>query len=215
MNELKLEYLKLKKKTRSWLGPILVFWLIMLAFPLTVEFMQDKLEIGFFSVLWIAILISMMLATEDIFIEDYNDGSLEQTIIKNTSFQFLISIRIVVYWLMIGVPISILSFIFSLGKSEDLLLSISVIPLSIISSYIFLNLFALGSALSLNKGSLLGALITMPLALPVLIVLGKSIIAFQLGINYLEFILLLLGCLSIIIIAVPIIVSFIIKAHLE
>ena len=146
MNELKLEYLKLKKKTRSWLGPILVFWLIMLAFPLTVEFMQDKLEIGFFSVLWIAILISMMLATEDIFIEDYNDGSLEQTIIKNTSFQFLISIRIVVYWLMIGVPISILSFIFSLGTSEDLLLSISVIPLSIISSYIFLNLFALGSA---------------------------------------------------------------------
>ena len=215
MNELKLEYLKLKKKTRSWLGPILVFWLIMLAFPLTVEFMQDKLEIGFFSVLWIAILISMMLATEDIFIEDYNDGSLEQTIIKNTSFQFLISIRIVVYWLMIGVPISILSFIFSLGTSEDLLLSISVIPLSIISSYIFLNLFALGSALSLNKGSLLGALITMPLALPVLIVLGKSIIAFQLGINYLEFILLLLGCLSIIIIVVPIIVSYIIKAHLE
>ena len=215
MNELKLEYLKLKKKTRSWLGPILVFWLIMLAFPLTVEFIQDKLEIGFFSVLWIAILISMMLATEDIFNEDYNDGSLEQTIIKNTSFQFLISIRIIVYWLMIGVPISMLSFIFSLGTSEDLLLSISVIPLSIISSYIFLNLFALGSALSLNKGSLLGALITMPLALPVLIVLGKSIIAFQLGINYLEFILLLLGCLSIIIIAVPIIVSFIIKAHLE
>ena len=215
MNELKLEYLKLKKKTRSWLGPILVFWLIMLAFPLTVEFMQDKLEIGFFSVLWIAILISMMLATEDIFIEDYNDGSLEQTIIKNTSFQFLISIRIIVYWLMIGVPISMLSFIFSLGTSEDLLLSISVIPLSIISSYIFLNLFVLGSALSLNKGSLLGALITMPLALPVLIVLGKSIIAFQLGINYLEFILLLLGCLSIIIIVVPIIVSYIIKAHLE
>ena len=210
MNELKLEYLKLKKKTRSWLGPILVFWLIMLAFPLTVEFIQDKLEIGFFSVLWIAILISMMLATEDIFNEDYNDGSLEQTIIKNTSFQFLISIRIIVYWLMIGVPISMLSFIFSLGTSEDLSLSISVIPLSIISSYIFLNLFALGSALSLNKGSLLGALITMPLALPVLIVLGKSIIAFQLGINYLEFILLLLGCLSIIIIAVPIIVSYII-----
>ena len=215
MNELKLEYLKLKKKTRSWLGPILVFWLIMLAFPLTVEYMQDKLEIGFFSVLWIAILISMMLATEDIFIEDYNDGTLEQTIIKNNSFQFLISIRIIVYWLMIGVPISMLSFVFSLGTSEDLALSISVIPLSVVSSYIFLNLFALGSALSLNKGSLLGALITMPLALPVLIVLGKSIIAFQLGINYLEFILLLLGCLSIIIIVVPIIVSFIIKAHLE
>ena len=215
MKTIKLEYLKLKKKTRSWLGPILVFWLIMIAYPLTVEFLQDKLEIGFFSVLWIAILISMMLATEDIFIEDYNDGTLEHIIIKNSSFQFLISMRIVMYWLMIGIPVSVLSFIFTLGTSEDLVLSLSIIPLSMISSYIFLNLFVLGNALSLNKGSLLGALVTMPLALPVLIVLGKSLISIQLGINFLEFILLLLGCLSIIIIVVPIIVSYIIKAHLE
>ena len=215
MKTLKLEYLKLKKKTRSWLGPILVFWLIMIAYPLTVEFLQDKLEIGFFSVLWIAILISMMLATEDIFIEDHNDGTLEHIIIKNSSFQFLISMRIVMYWLMIGIPVSVLSFIFTLGTSEDLVLSLSIIPLSMTSSYIFLNLFVLGNALSLNKGSLLGALVTMPLALPVLIVLGKSLISIQLGINFLEFILLLLGCLSIIIIVVPIIVSYIIKAHLE
>lgn len=215
MKTLKLEYLKLKKKTRSWLGPVLVFWLIMIAYPLTVEFLQDKLEMGFFSVLWIAILISMMLATEDIFIEDYNDGTLEHIIIKNSSFQFLISMRIVMYWLMIGIPVSVLSFIFTLGTSEDLVLSLSIIPLSMTSSYIFLNLFVLGNALSLNKGSLLGALVTMPLALPVLIVLGKSLISIQLGINFLEFILLLLGCLSIIIIVVPIIVSYIIKAHLE
>ncbi len=215
MKILKLEYLKLRKKTRSWLGPILVFWLIMIAYPLTVEFLQNKLEIGFFSVLWIAILISMMLATEDIFIEDYNDGSLEHLILKNASFEFLVSMRILIYWLMIGLPVSMLSFIFSLGTTENFILSISIVPLSLISSYIFLNLFVLGNALSLNKGSLLGALVTMPLALPVLIVLGKSLISIQLGINFLEFILLLLGCLSIIIVVVPIIVSYIIKAHLE
>ena len=215
MKILKLEYLKLRKKTRSWLGPILVFWLIMIAYPLTVEFLQNKLEIGFFSVLWIAILISMMLATEDIFIEDYNDGSLEHLILKNASFEFLVAMRILIYWLMIGLPVSMLSFIFSIGTTENFILSISIVPLSLISSYIFLNLFVLGNALSLNKGSLLGALVTMPLALPVLIVLGKSLISIQLGINFLEFILLLLGCLSIIIVVVPIIVSYIIKAHLE
>ena len=215
MKIIKLEHLKLRKKTRSWLGPILVFWLIMIAYPLTVEFLQNKLEIGFFSVLWIAILISMMLATEDIFIEDYNDGSLEHLILKNSSFEFLVSMRILIYWLMIGLPVSILSFIFSLGTTENFILSLSIVPLSLISSYIFLNLFVLGNALSLNKGSLLGALVTMPLALPVLIVLGKSLISIQLGINFLEFILLLLGCLSIIIVVVPIIVSYIIKAHLE
>ena len=211
----KLEFLKLRKKTRSWLGPILVFWLIMLAYPLTVEFLQDKLEIGFFSVLWIAILISMMLATEDIFSEDYNDGSLEQTLIKNSSFSIIITTKIFTYWLLIGLPISILSFIFSLGTTEDLSLSLSILPLAIISSYIFLNLFVLGNALSLNKGSVLGALVTMPLALPVLIVLGKGLIAIQLDINYQSFIFLLLGSLSIIIVAIPIVVSYVIKAHLE
>ncbi len=211
----RLELLKLRKKTRSWLGPILVFWLIMLAYPLTVEFLQEKLEIGFFSVLWIAILISMMLATEDIFTEDFNDGSLEQTLIKNLSFSISIVTKIFTYWLLIGLPISILSFIFSLGTTEDFSLSLSIFPLAIISSYIFLNLFVLGNALSLNKGSVLGALVTMPLALPVLIVLGKGLIAIQLDINFLSFIFLLLGSLSIIIVVIPVVVSYVIKAHLE
>ena len=215
MDIFKLEFLKLRKKTRSWLGPILVFWLIMIAYPLTVEYLQDNLLIGFFSVLWIAILLSMMLATEDFFIEDFNDGSLEQTIIKSNSFSVFLVTKTFTYWLLIGIPISILSFVFSLGTSENMTLSFLILPLSMISSYIFLHLFVLGNALSLNKGSVLGALITMPMALPVLIVLGKSIIAIQVEINYMGFVYLLLGCLSIIMVIVPQVVTYIIKAHLE
>jgi len=215
MKSLKLEFLKLKKKTRSWLGPILVFWLIMIAYPLTMELLPENLEVGFFSVLWIATLISMMLATEDIFLEDFNDGTLEQTIIKTRSFSSLVSTKVFIYWLLIGIPISILSFIFSFGTTENFDISLMIFPLSIVSSYIFLNLFVLGNALSLNKGSVLGALVTIPLAVPVLIVLGKGVVAIQFNINYSGFIFLLLGCLSIIIVAVPLVVSYIIKAHLE
>ena len=215
MDIFKLEFLKIRKKTRSWLGPILVFWLIMIAYPLTVEYLQDNMIIGFFSVLWIAILLSMMLATEDFFIEDFNDGSLEQTIIKSNSFSIFIVTKTFTYWLLIGIPISILSFVFSLGMSENMTLSFLILPLSMISSYIFLHLFVLGNALSLNKGSVLGALITMPMALPVLIVLGKSITAIQVEINYMGFVYLLLGCLSIIMVIVPQVVTYIIKAHLE
>ena len=200
---------------RSWLGPILLFILIMVSYPLTIEFLEQDLKKGFYSLLWISILLSMMFSTEDIFLEDYNDGSLEQIIISSTSFPFMVAKKILVYWLMIGIPISILSFLFSLGITQNLSISLFIFPMALISSYIFLNLFVFGTALSLNKGSVLGALITMPLALPVLIVLGKSIIAIQFGINYLEFLLLLLGCLSIIITVVPFIVSYVIKTHLE
>lgn len=215
INLIRLEFLKLRKKTRSWLGPIIVFLLIMIAYPLTVEFLQEKLEIGFFSVLWIAILISMMLATEDIFTEDFNDGFLELMVIQNSSFSLGVSIKVFTYWFLIGIPVSFLSFIFSYGTTGNFSLSISIFPLALISSYIFLNLFALGNSLSLNKGSVLGAIVTMPIALPVLIVLGKSLTALQLDINFLSFILLLLGSLSIIIVIIPLIVSYIIKAHLE
>tara|TARA_B100000963_G_scaffold53032_2_gene41181 strand:- start:11719 stop:12366 length:648 start_codon:yes stop_codon:yes gene_type:complete len=215
MKLLSLELLKLKKKTRSWLGPILVFWLIMIAYPLTIEVSSESMEIGFFSVLWISILLSMMFATEDIFTEDYNDGSLEQTLINETSFAYQVGAKVLIHWLLIGIPISVLSFIFSLGTTGDMVLSFLILPFAIMSSYIFLNLFVLGNALSLNKGSVLGAIITLPLTLPILIVLGKSITAIQLDINYLGFIFLLLGSLSIIIVSVPLIVSYIIRAHLE
>jgi len=215
MKLLNLEIIKLKKKTRSWLGPILVFWLIMIAYPLTVELSKENIEVGFFSVLWISILLSMMFATEDIFTEDYNDGSLEQSLINDAPFAYYVGVKVLIHWLLIGIPISILSFIFSLGTTEDIFLSLLILPFSIMSSYIFLNLFVLGNALSLNKGSVLGAIITLPLALPILIVLGKSIVAIQLEINYIGFMFLLLGSLSIIIVIVPIVVSFIIKAHLE
>jgi len=48
MNILYFEFLKLRKKSRGWLGPILVFILIMTAFPLTVEFLNEDLEQAFF-----------------------------------------------------------------------------------------------------------------------------------------------------------------------
>ena len=156
-----------------------------------------------------------MFAAEDIFTEDYNDGTLEQTMIVNSSFSLIVGVKIFIYWLFIGIPISLLSFIFSLGTSENLIISLLVLPMSMICSYIFLNIFVLGNALSLNKGSVLGAIVTMPLALPVLIVLGKSVSAIQLELNFTGFIFLLLGSLSIIIVIVPTVISYIIKAHLE
>ena len=113
-----LEYLKLKKKLRSWLGPIIVFILIMVAYPLTVEFLEKDLEKGFFSLLWISILLSMMFSTEDIFLEDFNDGTLEQIIISSSSFPFMIAKKIFIYWIMIGLPISALSFLFFIRHNK-------------------------------------------------------------------------------------------------
>ena len=215
MKLLKFELLKLRKKSRGWLGPILVFVLIMTAFPLTVEMLNKDIDQSFLSVLWIATLLVMMLATEDIFLEDFNDGTLEQMAIKHNSLSGVITIKIFVYWLLIGLPISLLGALYGFGITSSADLVIQLIPILMITTYIFLNVFSFGNALSLTKGSILGILITMPLVLPLLVVLGKVVIAINLGMNFLGFLFLLLGILSIIIFVLPIIISFVIKAHLE
>tara|TARA_A100001011_G_scaffold388670_1_gene468776 strand:+ start:1592 stop:2239 length:648 start_codon:yes stop_codon:yes gene_type:complete len=215
MDIVKFEFLKLLKKSRGWLGPILVFVLIMIAYPLTVEISDIELSQSFFSILWIAALLVMMLATEDIFLEDFNDGSLEQNAISQKSLPLIIGSKIFVYWLVIGVPISILGSIFCIGITNQSNFSIQILPVLLVSTYIFMNVFSFGNALSLTKGSVLGTLVTLPLLLPLLIILGKVVIAINFNLNYYGFLFLLLGILSIIIIIIPMIISYIIRAHLE
>ena len=215
MNVIKLELLKLRSKSRGWLGPILVFILILVAFPLTLEVSNKDLGQSFFSVLWIAMLLVMMLATEDIFLEDYNDGSLEQFAISNINLSYVIGVKIFIYWLLIGLPISLLGSLFCMGITSSTYLAAHIFPVLLITSYIFINVFSFGNALSLTKGSVLGTLVTLPLLLPLLIVLGKVVISINLNLNYLGFVALLLGVLSIIIFLIPLIISYIIRAHLE
>ena len=215
MNVIKYELLKLRSKSRGWLGPILVFILILVAFPLTLEVSNKDLGQSFFSVLWIAMLLVMMLATEDIFLEDYNDGSLEQFAISNINLSYVIGMKIFIYWLLIGLPISLLGSLFCMVITSSTYLAVHIFPVLLITSYIFINVFSFGNALSLTKGSVLGILVTLPLLLPLLIVLGKVVISINLNLNYLGFVALLLGVLSIIIFLIPLIISYIIRAHLE
>ena len=215
MEIIKFEFLKLLKKSRGWLGPILVFILIMVAYPLTVEVSDIELSQSFFSILWIAALLVIMLATEDIFLEDFNDGTLEQYAILQKNLPLIIGSKILVYWLIIGVPISIIGAIFCVGTTSQSAFGSQILPVLLVSTYIFMNVFSFGNALSLTKGSVLGTLVTLPLLLPLLIILGKVVVAINFDLNYLGFLFLLLGILSIIIVIIPMIISHIIRAHLE
>jgi heme exporter protein B len=215
MDIIKFEFLKLLKKSRGWIGPILVFMLIMIAYPLTVELSDIELGQSFFSILWIAALLVIMLATEDIFLEDFNDGSLEQYAISQNNLSFIVGSKIFIYWLIVGLPISILGSIFCFGITNQSNFGFQIFPILLISTYIFMNVFSFGNALSLTKGSILGTLVTLPLLLPLLIILGKVVIAINFDLNYSGFLFLLLGILSIIIVIIPMITSYIIRAHLE
>ena len=209
------EFFKLKMKLRAWLGPILIFLLIIISFPLTVELSSEALNDIFYSILWIASLLTIMVSVESIFLEDYEDGYLEYFYVANNSLFSLIYTKILIYWILIGIPISCLGTFFSINMSDDISSLNIALPSLLISTYIFINLFALGNSLSLNKGSALGALITIPLLFPILILLGKIVLNANFGFEISNLLLLMLGVLLLIIVFIPFIISFIIKTHLE
>jgi heme exporter protein B len=211
----KLELFKLQKKLRAWLGPILVFLLITISFPLTVELASEDLKNVFYSVLWIASLLTVMVSVEGIFLEDYEDGTLENFSVTNDSLFSMVLMKIFIYWLLIGIPISLLGTFFSISMSGQISSLNVALPAMLISTYIFINLFSLGNSLSLNKGSVLGALITMPLLFPILILLGKIVLNANFGFEIYNLLLLMLGVLLLIIVFIPFIISFIIRTHLE
>jgi heme exporter protein B len=127
----------------------------------------------------------------------------------------MVLMKIFIYWLLIGIPISLLGTFFSISMSGQMSSLNVALPAMLISTYIFINLFSLGNSLSLNKGSVLGALITMPLLFPILILLGKIVLNANFGFEIYNLILLMLGVLLLIIVFIPFIISFIIRTHLE
>jgi ABC-type transport system involved in cytochrome c biogenesis permease component len=77
------------------------------------------------------------------------------------------------------------------------------------------NLFAFGNALSINKGAMLGVLSSLPLALPVIILLGRAIRSIQYGDGFFSIAVLMIGIGLIISAIMPLIISAALKTHID
>ena len=213
-NLLLIEGFKLFKRSRTWVGPVLVFLLIIISFPLTLDINSDNPPQIYLSFIWISTLLVTMLGTELIFSEDFEDGTLEQYAVDNKLIE-IVFYKILVHWALIGIPLAFVAFLFILSLNISIHISSIALLCLVISNLIFINFFSLGNALSLKKGSILGLLITIPFLIPVLIVLGKITTSTLLGLSLLGHLSLLVGVMILVASFIPFIISFILRTHLE
>ena len=212
---IKAESFKLSKKLKSWLGPLLVMVLVLIAFPLSIDISQYDLDKFYFSIIVVSLLMTAFVATEGMFEEDFEDGSLEQEFLKEKDFYKLVISKIFVYVCLIGIPIAFIGALFSFanGVANDsfgrvfLLLSLS--------NLLLFNLFAFGNALSINKGAMLGVLSSLPLALPVIILLGRAIRSIQYGDGFFAVTTLMVGIGLMVSAIMPLIISAALKTHID
>ncbi len=213
-NLLLIEGFKLFKRSRTWVGPVLVFLLIIISFPLTLDINSDNPPQIYLSFIWISTLLVTMLGTELIFSEDFEDGTLEQYAVNSKLIE-IVFYKILVHWALIGIPLAFVAFIFILSLNISIHISSIALLCLVISNLIFINFFSLGNALSLKKGSILGLLITIPFLIPVLIVLGKITTSTLLGLSLVGHLSLLVGFMILVASFIPFIISFILRTHLE
>ena len=212
---LKTESFKLSNKLKSWLGPLLIMVLVLIAFPLSIDISQYDLEKFYFSIIVVSLLMTSFVATEGMFEEDFEDGSLEQEFLIEKDFYKLVLSKIIVYVCLIGIPIAFIGALFSFANGVAIGSFGKVFLLLILSNLLLFNLFAFGNALSINKGAMLGVLSSLPLALPVIILLGRAIRSIQFGDGFSSIIALMFGLGLILSAMMPLIISAALKTHID
>ena len=212
---IKAESFKLSKKLKSWLGPLLIMVLVLIAFPLSIDISQYDLDKFYFSIIVVSLLMTAFVATEGMFEEDFEDGSLEQEFLIEKDFYKVVLSKILVYVAFIGIPIAFIGALFSFANGVAVVSFTKILLLLSLSNLLLFNLFAFGNALSINKGAMLGVLTALPLALPIIILLGRAIRSIQFDEGFTAIIALMTGIGLIISAIMPIIISAVLKTHID
>ena len=212
---IKSEIFKLLKKLKSWLGPLLIMILVLIAFPLSIDISQFDLDKFYFSIIVVSILMTSFVATEGMFEEDFEDGSLEQEFLLEKDFYKLALAKIFVFVFLIGIPLALIGAIFSFANGVTFNSFAKVFLILSLSNLLLFNVFAFGNALSINKGAMLGVLSSLPLALPVIILLGSSIRTIQYGDGFISIIALMIGIGLLMSALMPLIISAALKTHID
>lgn len=167
------------------LTSLLFFVMIVTLFPLAVSPDKQLLQTMGGGVIWIAALLSTLLSLDRLFRSDYEDGCLEQMLISPQPLAWLVTAKIVAYWLIAGLPLVLMAPL--LGAALYLpWLAIKVLMLGLLlGTPILVLIGAISSAITVslgNRGVLL-ALLVLPLYIPLLIFGAGSVVLVQQSIN--------------------------------
>lgn len=201
----------------EWVAIILFYILLISLFPIVMGPLPHNLLWLAPIIVWIAILLTMLLAQENLLRNDYEQGILIEMQLSNNSLSYLLFAKIFAHWCIYALPIIILTPLVLLSFNLSIY-SIFIITLSLIIGTMALSLLgALCVALTvvLTRGGVLLAIILLPLYTPIL-VLGSNIGVLSIdGNNVLGHMALLLALLIALILGAPLMVATSIRASIQ
>ena len=153
------------------LNPILFALIVVALFPLALGPEPENLRRIAAGVVFVALLLSGLLALDTLFRGDYEDGSLEQLVLSPHPLALLLACKIAVHWLTTALPLLVVAPLLA----EMLNLPHAVFPVLLAALALATPLLSLIGAVcvaltvGMRRSGMLLALLVLPLYVPVLI----------------------------------------------
>jgi heme exporter protein B len=170
----------LRLAMRRWgqvADPLVFFLIVTTLFPLGLSPELSRLRDVAPGVLWVAALLSSLLAADSLLKADAQDGTLEQYVLSGQPLTWLLLAKTAAHWVLSGLPLVLLSPLvaIALGVPGH---ALGVVMCSLLLGTLTLSLLGgIGAALTigLRRGSLLLSLLVLPLAMPLLIFGARAV----------------------------------------
>ena len=164
------------RRSSTYITPLIFFLIVVTFFPLALGPQESLLSSLAPGVIWIAALLASLLAVETIFSEDFRDGTLDDFFISLEPSFILVFAKVLIHWLITGLPILIASMIAALVLYLPFESFVPMIFSLLLGTSFMSLLGALGAALSLGRSAILSAIIVLPFSIPTLL-MGTSVIS--------------------------------------
>jgi heme exporter protein B len=157
--------------------PLIFYLVVTTLFPLATTPELAVLRVVGGGVVWVAALLSSLLALESVFRSDVEDGTMEQWVLSGQPLAWLLFAKVVAHWILTGLPLVLVSP----AVATALGLPSSVWPALVASLALgtatLSVLGGIGAALTVGvrRGSVLLSLLVLPLAMPLLIFGARAV----------------------------------------
>jgi heme exporter protein B len=170
----------LRLAVRHWdqvIQPLIFFAIITTLFPLAISPALDELRRIAPGIVWVAAMLASLLALESLFRPDVEDGTMEQWVLAGQPLSLLLLAKVTTHWLLTGLPLVLMSPLVgtALGMPSSVW-PVLMATLALGTGSLSL-LGGVGAALTVGvrRGSVLLALLVLPLEMPVLIFGARAV----------------------------------------
>ena len=176
----------LARQKADWLNPVLFFIIVLSLFPLGVGPEPNLLQLMAPGIVWIAALLSVLLAAERLFKDDFRNGVIEQLVAAKEPLLSFVLAKLITNWLSTGLPLLIVSPLVALLLNLDTPAFVALALTLMLGTPLLSLLSVLGAALtvSADKGGILLALLILPLYIPLLIFASAAVEAASMAMPY-------------------------------